>query len=835
MNAQDIRATYHLLAHQSPVELRMITKDKRIIVETVSTEDEFIKVCQRWDSKAQIYCGMRERRAGFLDGKKKGETANQYDIVAVNLTVVDIDPVRAEEFKKQATTDVELEYATKASEHLARWHEGRGFLRPVRGMSGNGVQLWFAFPRWEVTDENREEIKRALKAFEQEYRDALPDELRDKVTIDSIHDLPRIIKVIGTTSIKGDNTPDRPHRVSHWIDDERLPPKIGREEDEERLDHLQSLATVQPEFEATSDKPSAPKEEEKQESSERTSTTTEHPNEKSPPSALKWQDCEFLMYCEDNARTLSEPLWYAMLSNLSRFGDEGRRLAHQLSQNYPDYSEAETDKKLTHAETASRPITCKSIANKGFKCPLLKQCKAKSPAALLKMNTSGEEKKGPTAEEIAEEYLATENTQDGIPTLKFYREDWWTWNEQRYSEMPKADLEARIARFITDKPNCDVTVNFVSSAVKTLTGQCLVPANVTLPVWTGKELEVTSAGHVVAFENGLLDFDALLRGENVERKSHTPTFFTQIALPYPFDINADCPEWLAFLEHNLEGDNERIAVLQEFVGYCLCWDTRHHKFLLMEGESRTGKSTFTNVVTALLGEDNVTHIPLEMFGQRFALASTLGKLVNITSDVGDLDSVAEGAFKQFIGGDRMNFERKYRDTIFAYPTARVIIAANNRPRFLDRSEAIWERMLLVEWNRVIPEAERDLNLRERIKENELPGIFRWALAGLARLLEQNHFTHSQSVSDAIDDYRLDTNPAREFLVDNYEITEGSFVYTKDIYKEYAQWCEDHGYKPLGERNFSKEIKRAFPKAEPKRQRNHLCQRLRGYEGIGRQR
>lgn len=550
---------------------------------------------------------------------------------------------------------------------------------------------------------------------------------------------------------------------------------------------------------------------------------------------LHWQDCNFLQYCHDNATTLSEQLWYAMLSNFSRFENEGRQLAHQLSQNYPDYSEAETDNRLNHAETASRPITCKTIAQKGFKCPLLKQCKAKSPAALLKINTSGEEKKGPTAEEIALQFLATEYTHDGTVTLKYYREDWWTWNEQRYSEIPKADLEARIARFIIDRPNCDVTTTFVSSAVKTLTGQCLIPANVTLPVWTGKELEVTSAGHVIAFENGLLDFDALLRNENVELASHTPTFFTHIALPYPFDINADCPEWLAFLDYNLEGDNERIAVLQEFVGYCISWDTRLHKFLLMEGESRTGKSTFTDVVTALLGEDNITHIPLEMFGQRFALASTLGKLGNITSDVGDLDSVAEGAFKQFIGGDRMNFERKYRDTIFAYPSARVIIATNNRPRFLDRSQAIWERMLLIEWNKVIPEAERDIQLRERIKENELPGIFRWALAGLARLLEQNHFTHSQSVADAIDDYQLDTNPAREFLVDNYEAAEGSFMYTQDIYREYAKWCEYRGYKALGERNFSKEIKRAFPKVEPKRQRNPLCQQLRGYEGIGRQR
>ena len=393
MNEKDVRATYHFLAHKSPVELRIITLKRSPIVENVSTEKEFIAVCKRWDGNAQIYCGLRERRDGFLDDKPKGKGGDAGDIVAVTTIVVDIDAIRAEGFKKQAATKDELDYAFQVSEYLSQWHEGRGFLRPARAMSGNGVQLWFPTPRWEVFDANRTIIPERLKAFEQECRDALPLELRDKVEIDSIHDLPRIIKVIGTTSVKGDNTEERPHRVSYWIDDERSPLKIGRQEDFKFLEYLRTEQNRQPELKAQRERIGTPQTNNKQQQTAppkvKTQPTSDHKTASvvgeltSPQSDLDWQECEFLQHCWDNAKTLAEPLWYPMLSNLSRFGNEGRKLAHQLSQTYPGYSMAETDKKLSHAFTASGPITCNEIANRGFRCPSLRRCKANAPASLI--------------------------------------------------------------------------------------------------------------------------------------------------------------------------------------------------------------------------------------------------------------------------------------------------------------------------------------------------------------------------------------------------------------------------------------------------------------------
>lgn len=96
------------------------------------------------------------------------------------------------------------------------------------------------------------------------------------------------------------------------------------------------------------------------------------------------RSCDFLKHCRDDAANLSEHDWYAMITNLAPF-DGGTALIHALSAPYPGYNENGTQKKINHfLESGTKPITCKVISEKGFKCPkfLAGACPVKSPAAL---------------------------------------------------------------------------------------------------------------------------------------------------------------------------------------------------------------------------------------------------------------------------------------------------------------------------------------------------------------------------------------------------------------------------------------------------------------------
>jgi hypothetical protein len=91
--------------------------------------------------------------------------------------------------------------------------------------------------------------------------------------------------------------------------------------------------------------------------------------------------CAFLQHCRDDAVTLSEPEWYAMVSNVARCRD-GRAVVHEFSAPYPHYSPQETDAKIGHALQHTGPHTCRFIQGLGFPgCPP-EGCGVKAPIGL---------------------------------------------------------------------------------------------------------------------------------------------------------------------------------------------------------------------------------------------------------------------------------------------------------------------------------------------------------------------------------------------------------------------------------------------------------------------
>ncbi len=75
----------------------------------------------------------------------------------------------------------------------------------------------------------------------------------------------------------------------------------------------------------------------------------------------------------------------------------------------------------------------------------------------------------------------------------------------------------------------------------------------------------------------------------------------------------DCPLWLnRFLDRITGGDLQPGAYLQRVAGYCLTGDTSEHVFFFAYGSGGNGKSTFVNVLSAVLG-DYARNVPAETF------------------------------------------------------------------------------------------------------------------------------------------------------------------------------------------------------------------------------
>ncbi len=421
---------------------------------------------------------------------------------------------------------------------------------------------------------------------------------------------------------------------------------------------------------------------------------------------------------------------------------------------------------------------------------------------------------------------------DGVTCLRFHRGDFFRYAGGRFIPMADPDLRATVVRWL-DRRFSGIKTSAVTNMVECVKAETIVASDRHRPCWLGDENE---ARDWIAVKNGLLDLEAAVAGKPDALRGHTAEWFSEVCLPYRYDPAADCPFWLRVLDRNTGGDAEMQAILQEFSGYCLAPDTSQQYFLLLDGDGGTGKSSVLAAVHALLGRENVSAVPLERFGDRFALFGMLGKLANIAAEIGDLDKSAEGYLKSLTSGDAVTFERKHRDPVKALPTARLIFATNSRPRFADRSDGVWRRLILLPFTAAIPADERTVGLDKPHwweQSGEMPGILNWAIAGLRRLRTQGRFTVSPISRAAAAEYRAESNPAAAFLAEHYRSDAECCQPKAEVYAAYKVWCETAGHKPLTDVLFGKEVFRTFPGVTADRRRIGQGDRVKVYAGLTR--
>lgn len=109
-----------------------------------------------------------------------------------------------------SATDAEKAESLKRAEEVRAYLDAEGWPEPVMCDSGNGAHLLFRIDL--VNDDDAKRIvEGCLGALDVKFSD-------DKVKIDkTVSNASRICKLPGTTTHKGDNTPDRPHRNSRLL------------------------------------------------------------------------------------------------------------------------------------------------------------------------------------------------------------------------------------------------------------------------------------------------------------------------------------------------------------------------------------------------------------------------------------------------------------------------------------------------------------------------------------------------------------------------------------------------------------------------------------------
>jgi P4 family phage/plasmid primase-like protien len=355
---------------------------------------------------------------------------------------------------------------------------------------------------------------------------------------------------------------------------------------------------------------------------------------------------------------------------------------------------------------------------------------------------------------------------------------WMSYQDGYWSKVEDGLVSQGITRFLGKTPGTKTTANRVGSVSKLAADESYVKTD----LWDARR-------DIIVCKNGTLDL------ESFEVRDHRPEDYAMGALPFEYDPGAGAETWNEYLGGHV--GVEKWAFLQEFAGYCLTTDTSHETAVWLVGPGGSGKSTYIEGLSAIMGTRAGQLSLADIERSSFALENIVGKTLLTATEQPSMFIKQVDILNALISGEMLKINRKNKAIVDVRSVAKIAWAMNTRPRIREEGNGIFRRLQLVEFPALDVE-HRDPAVKRRIMELEAPGILAWAVEGLKRLRKRGGFEVPEAIKAAVRDFEYTNDPPRQFLD---ECTKRGAEYNtgkRALYKAYAAWCKTYGYKPKAE-------------------------------------
>jgi phage/plasmid-associated DNA primase len=315
----------------------------------------------------------------------------------------------------------------------------------------------------------------------------------------------------------------------------------------------------------------------------------------------------------------------------------------------------------------------------------------------------------------------------------------------------------RLIRSYFDRSGQSATKNMVNEVMDIIRSQFFIHPN-----------ELDNNHQYIILRNGRV---AIWGPKAWELQPANQDMKTMIQIPHDYVENAECPKWDKFIRTVANGtDNpeESYLTLWEIMGYCMQFSVKMKKaFFLISKESNTGKSTYLNVLTALVGEENCAKTRLDkLTNQSFGAGAAAHKLLNYFDDLPRYIKVETvDIWKSQIDGKELDYEKKYHDATKHPNILKQIYAANALPK-LAWDLTVTVRLLIIRFGHIFKEGidmVKHWELYEIINnEREMEGIVYKAIKSLRRLFERGYFLGADANS-VLHEVKIDTDVIYRFI------------------------------------------------------------------------
>jgi putative DNA primase/helicase len=298
------------------------------------------------------------------------------------------------------------------------------------------------------------------------------------------------------------------------------------------------------------------------------------------------------------------------------------------------------------------------------------------------------------------------------------------------------------------------------------------------------------------------------------REHRRKDYITKI-LPYHYDASAKAKRWIIFLKEIFNNDFELISFLQKIMGYWATGLTIEQFITILYGKGNNGKSTVCNLLTELYGcyHQKVGIHALMVKNKAIGglspeVAKLNGARLVIGSEIGKGMQLDEPLIKDMTGSDYIEARSLYQNPVTFKPTFKILLYGNYKPQIVGTDYGILRRLMFIPFNVIF--LNPDKTLFEKLVQ-ELPGILNWAIEGCSKWQKEG-LKMPQSMLQALEEYRIDSDPIGRFLNDNCDIAPTSSeiaqyrVGVNDLMGRYLAWCNEAAEHPMSNKDFSEALK-----------------------------
>ena len=272
------------------------------------------------------------------------------------------------------------------------------------------------------------------------------------------------------------------------------------------------------------------------------------------------------------------------------------------------------------------------------------------------------------------------------------------------------------------------------------------------------------------------------------------------------DLNSSTPVFDAFLETAFPLQPKMHQLIYEVIAYYLYPRSNEPATFFLYGAARTGKSTFLDLISAMIGEDFISAFSLKsLTTSQFTTAELVGKRVNIL-DEDESDYIKADALKALVSKRKIEACRKYQQPFSFIPQTKFLFSSNQFPKINNIDDGLKRRIHFIEFKFPIPIDRQDKQLNAKLIA-EIPGIISNALIVGNAFRERNEeFSITKNMIATKNQFILELTPVLRWLDEECSVG-GSDDWTDNarLYRNYKEWCDNNGHKLLNSMNFHKQL------------------------------